>query len=236
MERMRSKFYRLLPWITVYFIAMAYLESAVVVYLRALYYPAGFGFPIVPMPVDLVRTEIWREVATMVMLLAPSALVARSALDRFAWFCYGFGVWDIFYYVWLKVLLDWPESLATMDLLFLIPVPWVGPVWAPVLVSIGLIVIGLAILEGRSTSNLRMGWLEWSLLIGGALVIISSFILDPLQQGVVTLKSGASSPFVTYGPGRFPWEIFACGSGLAAVGVMRVLLAIRRSGSKVSPE
>ncbi|MFN3876453.1 MAG: hypothetical protein ACK4L7_11140, partial [Flavobacteriales bacterium] len=86
-------------------------------------------------------TEVWREAATLLMLLAPAALVARSALERFAWFCYGFGVWDIFYYVWLKALIGWPGSLLSPDLLFLIPVPWVGPVWAPCAVSLGLIAL-----------------------------------------------------------------------------------------------
>jgi hypothetical protein len=130
--------FRLLPWMTAFFIAMAFLESAVVVYLRALYYPEGFGFPLVPMDPALVATEMGREFATLVMLLAPAALVTRRALERFAWFCIGFGIWDIFYYVWLKVLLGWPASLAEPDLLFLLPVPWVGPVWAPCLISVSV--------------------------------------------------------------------------------------------------
>jgi hypothetical protein len=147
---MRADIRRLFVWMTVFFIAMAYLESAVVVYLRAMYYPEGFGFPLVAMDRVLVDTEVGREIATMVMLLAPAALVTRSRLERFAWFCFGFGVWDIFYYVWLKVLLDWPAGLGDPDLLFLVPVPWVGPVWAPCVVSLGLIGLGVVLLRGRS--------------------------------------------------------------------------------------
>lgn len=146
----KPAFLRILPWMSVFFMAMAYLESAVVVYLRALYYPEGFDFPLVPMDNTLVGTELGREAATILMLLAVPALVTRSALERFAWFCFGFGVWDIFYYVWLKVLLDWPSSLFSRDLLFLIPVPWVGPVWAPCVISLGLIATAVVILHGRS--------------------------------------------------------------------------------------
>lgn len=164
---MRPDIRRLFVWMSVFFIAMAYLESAVVVYLRALYYPEGFDFPLATMSPALVTTEVWREVATMIMLLVPGALVARSALERFAWFCFGFGVWDIFYYVWLKVLLDWPSSFGSRDLLFLIPVPWVGPVWAPCVVSLGLIGLALVLLYGRSkqVAGLVDGW-SWGSFAG----------------------------------------------------------------------
>ncbi|MBK8340443.1 MAG: hypothetical protein IPK99_10840 [Flavobacteriales bacterium] len=111
---MSTDLHRNLVRMAVFFIAMAFLESAVVVYLRALYYPEGFAFPLVPMDGKLVGTEVGREFATLVMLMAPGLLVTRSLLERFAWFCFGFGVWDLFYYVWLKVLLDWPASLACL--------------------------------------------------------------------------------------------------------------------------
>src|SRR5690606_9745478 len=83
-------YFGLLPWMTAFFIAMAYLESAVVVYLRALYYPEGFDFPLAPMDGSLVWTELGREGATILMLLAVAAVAARRALERFAWFCFGF--------------------------------------------------------------------------------------------------------------------------------------------------
>ncbi|MEO8588569.1 MAG: hypothetical protein ABI432_04310, partial [Flavobacteriales bacterium] len=222
----------------------AFLESAVVVYLRALYYPEGFDFPLVPMAGSLVLTEVWREAATLIMLLVPGALVTRSVLERFAWFCFGFGIWDIFYYVWLKVLLDWPVSLASRDLLFLIPVPWVGPVWAPCVVSIGLIGLALAILHGRSKrSDLRLGVVSWSLLIAGALLMIVAFTLDPLRSsfGLDTLTGrGSMDDFRTaaltngrsYIPEEFPWPWFAAGCVLALMGVVRVL---RGSGGAEHP-
>ncbi|MBX2973036.1 MAG: hypothetical protein KF797_08030 [Flavobacteriales bacterium] len=216
---------RLFVWMTIFFIAMAFLESAVVVYLRALYYPQGFDFPLVPMDPSLVSTEVFRELATLVMLLAPGALVTRSALERFAWFCYGFGIWDIFYYVWLKVLLGWPSSLMTYDLLFLIPVPWVGPVWAPCVISLGLIALAVLILRGRS--HRPSGLVDipaWILLIAGALLMIISFTLDPLLQSF-SMEALTDTSLMTrsdYIPTVHPWPWFVAGCALAIAGLTRI--------------
>lgn len=212
-------------WMTVFFIAMAFLESAVVVYLRALYYPEGFRFPLVPMDPGLVATEVGREFATLVMLLAPAALVTRSALGRFAWFCYGFGVWDISYYVWLKVLLDWPASLAEPDLLFLIPVPWVGPVWAPCVVSVGLIVLAVLLLRGAGRGPCAPDRQTWSLLTLSAVIWIASFVLEPLR-----LMDGSRSAWhVLDGlvPERYPWPLALMGGLIGAIGLVR--LAVRKA-------
>lgn len=231
---MRLDIARLFPWMTAFFIAMAYLESAVVVYLRALYYPEGFDFPLAPMDGSLVRTELWREAATMIMLLAPAALVTRSALERFAWFCIGFGIWDIFYYVWLKVLLGWPSSLLSRDLLFLIPVPWVGPVWAPCLVSVGLIAFGVLVLHRRSrVPGFRIGAWSWALLASGALLMIVSFTIDPLLHrfGLDALSQPldpqghwleALTNGRAYIPERYPWPWLLAGWVLVVAGMVRM--------------
>ena len=71
----------------------------------------------------------------MVMLGSVALAVARNLHEWIAAFAIAFGVWDIFFYVFLKLMIHWPESLSTWDILFLIPLPWVGPVWAPVLVA-----------------------------------------------------------------------------------------------------
>ena len=128
-------------WIVTFFaIAMGYLEAIVVAYLRALYYPNGFNFPLA----NLVQSEIllieWvREFATIVMLVTVAMLAGKKFFERSAYFIFAFAVWDIFYYVFLKVILDWPASLFTWDVLFLIPWPWVGPVITPVLCSLLMI-------------------------------------------------------------------------------------------------
>lgn len=152
--------------VTLFAIAMGYVEAAVVVYLRALYYPDGFPVPVklgtlpirftrIPefenrMPQSMLRTEIGREVATILMLASLALLAGHTPMQMLGVFLLAFGVWDIFYYVFLKVLIRWPESLKTLDVLFLIPVPWIGPVWLPVSVSTMMIVAGVAlVLTGR---------------------------------------------------------------------------------------
>ncbi len=238
---MRADIRRLFIWMTLFFVAMAYLESAVVVYLRALYYPKGFDFPLVPMDVALVNTEVFREFATLVMLLAPAALVTRSALERFAWFCFGFGIWDIFYYIWLKVLLDWPSSLASRDLLFLIPVPWVGPVWAPCVVSLGLILLAVIILYGRSKdAGGSVALPTWGLWITGALLIVVSFTLDPILalvggngsvdvMSIADARANAVTNGREYVPEVFPLIWFVVGTTIAFLGIMRHFFRIARA-------
>jgi hypothetical protein len=136
--------------LTAFAIAMGHLEAVVVVYIRRL-------LDVVPMPEHLdadfvsrmpdwlIATEQGREAATIVMLLALGWLVGRSPLAKLGTFLYAFGVWDIFYYVSLKVLIGWPASLQTRDCLFLIPNPWYAPVWLPVSISLVMIAIALAL-------------------------------------------------------------------------------------------
>jgi hypothetical protein len=156
------------PWkrtviaLLVFGTAFGYLEAAVSAYLGQLYEPAlqrfypgrspNEQFP--PLTLDQLRetgadqqrtlaNEIGREAATIIMLAAVALAVARKAGQWAAAFVIAFGTWDITYYVFLKVLLDWPASLFTWDVLFLIPVPWASPVLAPVLVSAVMIVAGV---------------------------------------------------------------------------------------------
>ena len=134
------------PWVrvavvVVWAVAFAFVEAMVVYYIRKLfglqyhltYVPADFHFPRAYLPYEQAR-----EAATMVMLLAVGFLAGRTWWQRFAFWLLAFGVWDIFYYVWLWVLLRWPSSPGTRDLLFLLPNEWWAPVWQPVLVSMRL--------------------------------------------------------------------------------------------------
>ena len=215
-----------------YAVAMALLEAAVVVYLRALYYPNGFRFPLVPIDHDLGATEVAREAATMLMLLAPAAMITRRALDRFAWFCFCFGVWDIFYYVWLKVFLDWPATLFDWDILFLIPVPWVGPVLAPCIISLGLIAFGVVVLHARERqASFSVQLPHWVLLISGSAIMILSCMVDYLRfldtrrslASAWSIGPGSEATFASateYVPMHFPWLLFAAGCTLAALAVI----------------
>ena len=86
-------------WLTIFGIAMGFLETAVVIYLRRIYYPDGFKFPLVEIENGILSVEILREVATIIMLFAIGFLAGKTKLQRFAFFIYSFAIWDIFYYV-----------------------------------------------------------------------------------------------------------------------------------------
>ncbi len=165
--------------VTAFAVAFAFVESSVVVYLRALYYPEGFSFPLKFMGQQHVAIELAREAATLVMLAVVGGIAGSSRWDRVAYFAVVFGVWDIFYYVWLKVSLNWPVTLTDWDILFLIPVPWVGPVVAPVAISLLLIVTGTLIIL-RLARGLRFapGIRGWLLGVVGMLVMLLSFMRD----------------------------------------------------------
>ncbi|MFC2088501.1 hypothetical protein ACFLSX_02785 [Calditrichota bacterium] len=184
----------------VFSIAMAYLESAVVVYLREIYYPKGFRFPLQQIPSFVLFVEIGREIATIVMLWAIAKLIAKNGREWFAFFVFNFGVWDIWYYIWLKILLNWPESLLTWDILFLIPIPWVAPVLAPILVSIVLISAALIILSLEDSEKpLQFSKFDWWLEIFAGLLIISSFLF---QTNVIASNTV---------PENYPWWLFLIG-------------------------
>ena len=194
--------------------AMAFVEAAVVVYLRALYYPDGFSFPIVIIPDRMAAVEIAREFSTIVMLWTVAWVSGSDRWQRFLHFCYLFGVWDIFYYVWLWVALGWPPSLLTWDILFLIPVPWIGPVLAPVIVSVGLIAGALLLLRARARGAvLGFPAALWSAAAAGGFLVLLSFTLD---YGVAL--TGTPPP-------PFRWWLFASG---CLMGIASLVSGLRR--------
>ncbi len=203
----------------IFAIAMGYMESAVVVYMREILYPMGFAFPLKPMALPLAVTELFREAATMVMLAAIGWIAARKGTLRFAIFLFAFAVWDIFYYVFLYLLLGWPSSLLEWDLLFLIPVAWTGPVLAPVINSATMILLTLVIVQadfrkGKPALLLR----EWALLITGSLITLLTYMLDPARHILATGRMwDPGQALVDYIPGSFNWWLFACGELLFVV-------------------
>ncbi len=201
--------------VVVFAAAMAYVESAVVVYLqRALSIAPDRLFPLRGPEVvgDLVAIEVGREFATLVMLIGIGCLAGRAWLDRLAWTAVAFGVWDLLYYGWLWVFIGWPHSPATWDVLFLIPVPWIGPVWAPAAVSVALIGFGLAAARevGRGRA-LRPIPLDVALAMAGGLLVVISFTADAAR-----IMAGGL-------PGWYPWPVFVAGMALATLGAARTL-------------
>lgn len=222
-------------WILFFAIAMGYLESAVVVYLRELYYPEGFIFPLRAMSQNVAVTELYREAATLIMILAVSVLAAEYRLHRFAWFLVVFGIWDIAYYVFLKLLIGWPESLFTTDILFLLPSIWTGPVIAPVINSLIMILIAAVILRSNKVLKplIHLSKVIWVLLIAGSMIVLIAYMKDFTAYVIDyrhTFPSGGdnenldvlslSTQFI---PRTFDWMLFCIGVSMHIAAVILIL-------------
>lgn len=217
---MNSESRRKLLWVSLFAIGFGWVESSVVVYLRLLYYPEGFAFPVKVIPWSVGWIELIREAATILMLLAVGMLTGRTKLERFGWFMFGFGVWDIVYYVGLKLSIGWSSSLLTWDLLFLLPLPWIGPVIAPVLVSLAMIAacIVIVIMQDRGTPIITTTS-YWVIEIICGLIIIFSFIID------------YQTAFTAGDPDRFRWEIFLTGYLIGIGAFVRLFVISKRDSS-----
>ncbi len=203
-------------------VAMGALEGVVVVYLRALYYQDGFVFPLAAMPRAIYLTELFREGCTLLMLGGLAALAANGALRQFAVFLWSFAIWDVAYYVFLKLALDWPESLFTWDILFLIPVPWVGPVLAPLLYCVAMCAVGCGAWQ-LAEAGLRFRRSDVAWLAASVMLVLWSFMEEPLQliARVVADEPDrarhtalVTAAFRSYVPACFNWPVFS--AGLAA--------------------
>ena len=218
--------------VTVFAIAMGLLESAVVIYLREIMYPEGFSFPLAPIHPHLAFTEILREMATLIMLLTVGFLAGKTISQRFAWFVFSFAIWDIFYYIFLWVLIGWPESLMTWDILFLIPITWTGPVLSPLLVTLVMILFSMVILvSSEKDAAVHIKIQEWSLMIIGSLIVVIAFTTDYVKHmltrfSFVELFNVRDQELIDiaqqYIPDSFPWFIFLAGLLviLGAIGLM----------------
>ena len=137
-----------LTLLAIFGIAMAHLEGVVVVYLRkalGILDPESNKESVGKFPERYLKIEMTREAATIVMLVVIAWLTGGSWLEKAIFFLWTFAFWDLFYYLSLYILIKWPPTLKTIDVLFLIPVPWIAPVWFPVGVS-SLTIIVIAVL------------------------------------------------------------------------------------------
>lgn len=204
--------------VVVFSIAFAYIESAVVVYLREIFHPDGFTFPLTMFGLDpigkrLLLTETGREAATIVVMFTGSWLFGKNRRQRFAYFMIIFAVWDIFYYVWLKVLLDWPSSIMDWDVLFLIPIPWASAVLCPVLISIALLLFAAVILyRDAHCRTIKVTWANWLIFIIAGIIVTVSFCTP--------------GPYVTEPDYKsyFYWPLFTAGLLLAVGMFIKCLL------------
>jgi hypothetical protein len=213
-------------WLAValYAIGMAYVESASVLYLRTIYGgidPVGTRRPMFdPIP-DFVLVEIGREAATMVMLAAVGWLGGQGIGGRIGAFCVAMGVWDIFYYFFLWLFAGWPGSLLAMDILFLIPLPWWGPVLGPTLAAAVMAVAGAAAMARDLGDGLpRPHLAAWLPIVVGVLLCLAAFMFDALRA----LPGGIDAAFAAR-PTSFPWPIYLLGVVVSCYGLVRLLTA-----------
>ncbi len=205
--------------VVLFSIAFAYIESAVVVYLRLIMHPTGFDFPLNSISVTdpilrpVLLPEIGREAATLVLIFTGAWLAGANTPQRIAYFLTIFAVWDIFYYVWLHVLIGWPASVMDWDILFLIPTTWASAVLYPVLVACMMLVFAVVVLwRDHAGRPIRPTAMDQLMLVAAAVVLIFSFT--------------TAGPYVTQ-PGyasHFHWPIFAAGLVLAILAFARCLL------------
>lgn len=231
------KLARELAALVLFGISFGYVEASIVVYLGTLYgplrekaYGAEYRDEVLP-PLTMrhleeagpehvrnLQIEVGREFMTLVMLATAGLAIGRNLPQWMAGFVIAFGVWDIFYYVFLRLLVGWPASLGTWDLLFLLPVPWVGPVISPVIVSLTMIFAGVVVLWREQRGRpIRAGWHHWLLIVAGGLVIIAAFCWD--------FRNSVAGRW----PNPFNWPLFWLGE---AIGLGGFVWAWRRSNDQ----
>jgi hypothetical protein len=224
----------LLAGLVLFGIGFAFVEAVVVVDLRAILSPltgragtqtADDLFPLIgidqldradPVAARLMRIEVLREAATLIVLAGVGLAAVRTFIQRFAAFLIGFGVWDVGYYLFLKLLLGWPASLWTWDILFLIPVPWAAPVLAPVIAAASMVVAGSIVLVWEAAGyRFRVSRGEWSWIVMGGLILIAAFCWD--------WRNVAAGGM----PNPFPWPLFLAGQAIGLGGFLHAIRANR---------
>ena len=206
--------------VAVYAIAMAWVEAAAVFYLRTL---SNRIDPYQPDPLPqvdgLAPVELVREAATLIMLFTVSMMAGRNWRSRWGYAAIAFGVWDIFYYVFLKVICGWPNKLSDWDVLFLLPLPWWGPVISPVLIAILMIIWGSMASQSEHPNGwLRSEWKAWGLNFAGILVALYVFMEDSLRAA----PEGADAVRAMQPTRFFNWPLFCVALGLMAAPIVHL--------------
>jgi hypothetical protein len=207
-------------WIVValYAAAMAWVESAVVFYVRTMINRVE-PYQAEPLPIigSLGPVELVREIATLLMLLTVGLLAGRTWRARLGYSAIAFGVWDILYYVFLKVMCGWPHSLFDWDILFLLPLPWWGPVAAPVLIALLLILWGTLVSQfNPRTPSRSRGWASRGSISAGIVLALYTFMADTLavaSQGTDVVRRVL--------PAHFNWPLFTLALALMAAPVLQ---------------
>lgn len=213
--------------VAVFALAMAWMEAATVVYLRVLVGRLD-PYQAEPLPdLDLPfwwETELVREAATLLMLGSVGWLAGRTRRSRFGFFLVGFGIWDIFYYVFLRAICGWPHTLLDWDILFLLPLPWWGPVLSPMLIALLVIIAGtlLSQFDRPETPLWPNRWAIVSNVLGTgmALYVFMAEALRALPQGEAAVR--------TVLPKAFHWLLFLAALALMSLPILDLSRQIMR--------
>ena len=203
--------------VVVFAIAMAWVESASVFYIRS-FVDRIEPYQVNPLPIHgaLGNVELWREAATLVMLATIGMLAGSTWRRRAGYAAIAFGVWDIFYYVFLRLISGWPATLLDWDILFLLPLPWWGPVLAPV--SIALLMIVWGTLATQSDDAVVEARWPWVLGSAGIMLALGVFMIDAWRA----LPDGRDAVLQVL-PTTFNWPLFAVALLLMASPALHLL-------------
>lgn len=207
--------------VVIFATAMAWVESAVVFYLRV-FIDRIQPYQLDPLPVSFGfgQAELVREAATMLMLVCIGWLAGSNRRTRFGYAMLAFGVWDILYYGFLVVLSGWPSSLLDWDILFLIPVPWWGPVLAPMSIAALMVLTGSAITQLPAWPRLP----AWMISLMGAVLALYTFMADALS----VLRDGPSAVRGVL-PASFNWPVFGIAMLLMAAPLLEMLWNLKKN-------
>jgi hypothetical protein len=199
-----------------YAAAMAWVESAVVFYLRVKINRIN---PYQPDPLPMTtlgfgHVELVREAATLIMLLAVGLLAGRTRHERLGYSLVAFGVWDILYYVFLLPMTGWPQSMFDWDILFLLPLPWWGPVLAPVSIA-GLMILCGSLMSQLNRAASRRAWL---LNFAGIAMALYVFMTDAIKAA-----GGGLEAVRTVLPIEFNWPLFLVALAFMSAPVLSLL-------------
>jgi len=209
--------------IGIFAVAMAYLESAVVVYLRRIYNIFDLTTSLSRFDSQIAAIEVGRELMTLIMLLAVGWTVGKNLQSRVGFAIFTFGLWDIFYYIWLRFFIGWPTSFFNPDLLFLIPLPWWGPVISPILIAILMVLGGAkAVLLDEQGTRIHFRAMGWLILTMGVMIILYSFMADSLALLPANLKMLSELK-----PTTFNWPLYIIGFVLIIFSVYRGTIQIK---------
>lgn len=219
---------RKLLFVMLYAAAMAWVESAVVFYLRTMidridpYQPnplpmTAFGFG---------QVELLREAATLLMLVMVGCLAGRTQRARFGYTLVAFGVWDILYYIFLIPMTGWPRSIFAWDILFLLPLPWWGPVLTPVSISVLMIACG-ALLSQSEVKIYRRMWVVNLVGVGVALYVFMADAIGAVNGGVEAVQRVL--------PTQFNWPLFSVALALMSAPVITLAAAAFRRRPSLRP-